>query len=284
MSGVSDPYNPHFVDAIIAFVDVLGFRSMLENRAADDILRVFQLLKWTAERDPNETETSAHVRVLSDRVIRVTRLDEPGALFSEVNTLRLAQMELAAQGIFLRGGITFGEVYWDETVVFGPGIVDASHLEHNFALVPRIVIGPPALCAIRKGLIRRDNVLSQELAYLRTMLSRAEDGVWFIDYLRNADREMDGPEMYCDLLKRHKGAILAASSTIDRKTAGSSLAMKIGWLARYHNDTVSKLSDSCLAAMRYDRDSLSINVDELPGLVDLPDPGAPLRADCSGVM
>src|SRR6185295_19707955 len=111
MSGCSDPYHPHFVDAIVASVDILGFRSMLENRAAHDILRVLRLLQWTAERDPNETETSTHVRVLSDRVIRVTRLDESGALFSEVNALRFAQMELAAQGIFVRGGITFGEVY-----------------------------------------------------------------------------------------------------------------------------------------------------------------------------
>ena len=283
MSGSSDPYNPHFVDAIVAYVDILGFHSMLENRPAHDILRVLQLLHWTAERDPNEAETSAHVRVVSNRVIRVTRLDEPGALFSEVNTLRFAQMELAAQGIFLRGGITIGEVYWDDTVVFGPGIEQASQLEHNFAVVPRVVVGPPVLQVIRKVLVHKDNGVSQELAYLRTMISRAEDGVWFIDYLRNADREMDGPEMYCDLLKGHKGAILDASVALDRTSRLSSLAMKIGWLARYHNETVRSMSDSCLVAMGYNRDSLSINVDELPALVDLPDPGAPLKADCSGV-
>ena len=283
MSGNSDPYDPHFVDAIVAFVDILGFQAMLEKRPAHEILRVLQLLQWTVERDPNETETSTHVRVISDRVIRVTRLDEPGAIFSEVNTLRFSQMELASQGIFLRGGITFGEVYWDDTVVFGPGIVDASQLEHNFALVPRIVIGPPVLQAIRKGLIHKDRDLSHELAYLRTMISLADDGVWFIDYLRNADREMDGPEMYRDLLKGHKAAILDASISPDRGAPLSSLAMKIGWLARYHNETVRALSDSCLVAMGYDRDSLSINVDELPALVDLPDPGEPLRADCSGV-
>ena len=283
MSGSSDPYNPHFVDAIVAIVDILGFRSMLENRPAHDIQRVLQLLQWTVERDPNETETSSHVRVFSDRVIRVTRLDESGAVFSEVNTLRLVQMELAAQGIFLRGGITFGEAYWDETAVFGPGIVNASELEQNFALVPRIAIGPPVLQAIRNGLIHKGHDLSQELAYLRTMITRAEDGVWFIDYLRNADREMDGPEMYCDLLRGHKGAILDASSTLDRAAPLSSLAMKVGWLARYHNNTVRALSDSCLVGMGYDRDSLSINVDELPSLVDLPEPVEPVSADCPSV-
>ena len=283
MSGSSDPYNPHFVDAIVAYVDILGFHSMLENRPAHEILRVLQLLQWTPERDPNETETSAHVRVFSNRVIRVIRLDEAGALFSEVNTLRFAQMELATQGIFIRGGITIGEVYWDDTVIFGPGIVQASELEHNFAVVPRVAVGPPVLQAIRKVLVHKDGDLGQELAYLRTMISRAEDGVWFIDYLRNADREMDGPEVYRDLLKGHKGAILEASIALDRTSRLSSLAMKIGWLARYHNETVRSISDSSLVAMEYNRDSLSINVEELPALVDLPDPGAPLKADCSGV-
>ena len=283
MSGVPDPYNPHFIDAIVSFVDILGFRSMLDTRAVHDILRVLRLLQWTAEADPNDTETSAHVRVFSDRVIRVARLDEPGALFSEVNTLRLAQMEMAAQGIFLRGGITLGEVYWDETAVFGPGIVDAYQIEHNFAVVPRIVIGQPVLQAIHKGLTHKDNDLNQELAYLRTLISRSEDGIWFIDYLRNADREMDGPEMYWDLLKGHKSAILDASCTLDRSEALSSLAMKISWLARYHNDTVRALADSSLVSKGYDRDSLLISVDELPTLVDLPDPGEPLRENCSGV-
>jgi hypothetical protein len=216
-------------------------------------------------------------------VIRVTRLDEPGALFSEVNTLRLAQMDLAAQGIFVQGAITFGEVYWDETVVFGPGIVDASLLEHNFAVVPRIVIGQPVLHSIRQGLMHKNHDPGQELAYLRTMISRAEDGVWFIDYLRDADREMDGPEVYCDLLKGHKGAILDASSTLDLTAPFSSLSMKVGWLARYHNETVKALSDSNLVAMGCDRDSLLINVDEFPALVDLPEPGEPVRAGCPGV-
>ena len=118
---------------------------------------------------------------------------------------------------------------------------------------------------------------------MRSMLSRAEDGVWFIDYLRNADREMDGPEVYGSLLKGHKAAILDASSTLDRTVQLSSLALKISWLARYHNETVRALTDSYLASMGCDRDSLTINPDELPPLIDLPDPGEPLRANCSGV-
>ena len=281
MSGLPDPIDPHFVDAIVSFVDILGFRSMLETRPAHDILGVLRLLRWTAEADPNDTEPTAHVRVFSGSVIRVARRDETGSLFSEVNALRLAQMEMAAQGVFLRGGITFGEAYWDEAAVFGPGVVDAYQTLSNFAVVPRIVIAPPVLRSILKGVGQTDGV-NQELAYLRTMIARADDGVWFIDYLRNAEREMDGPEMYGDLLKGHKSAILGLSSTVERTGGLSSLAMKTGWLARYHNEAIGALSDSCLAGMGYDRDSLSINVDELPALVDLPETKGPLTTNSSG--
>lgn len=271
MPGLPDPSKPEYVDAIIAFVDILGFRSMLVTRPAYDILKVLRLLECVADAEPGVIDPSVHVRIFSDSVIRIARRDEPGALFWELNTLRLAQIEMAAQGIFLRGGITFGKVYWDETIVFGPGVADAYQIESNFAVVPRIVVGPPVLHAILEGQILTHHELEQELAYLRTMISRAEDGVWFIDYLREADRDLDEPGMYCDLLERHKHAILAVSNTLDRTGRLSSLAMKMSWLARYHNDTVTAISDSYLAAMGYDRDSLSINVDELPTLIDLPE-------------
>ena len=282
MSGLPDPIDPHFIDAIVSFVDILGFRSMLETRPAHDILRVLRFLQWTAEADPNDTEPLAHVRVFSGSVIRVARRDEPGSLFSEVNALRLAQMEMAAQGVFLSGGLTFGEAYWDETALFGPGVVDARQISDNFAVVPRIVIAPPVLRSILKGVTGEDG-LNQELAYLRTMITRAEDGVWFIDYLRNAGREMDGPEVYGDLLKGHKEAILGLSSTVESSGPLSALAMKTGWLARYHNEAIRAISDSCLAGMGYDRDSLSINLDELPVLVDLPEPKGPLTTNSSAV-
>ena len=283
MSGLPDPIDPRFADAIVSFVDILGFRSMLKTRPAHDILRVLRLLQWTAEADPNDTEPTAHVRVFSGSVIRVARRDEAGSLFSEVNALRLAQMEMAAQGVFLRGGITFGEAYWDESAVFGPGVVDACEISRNFAAVPRIAIAPTVLRSILKGVTRKGSQ-NQELAYLRTMIARADDGVWFIDYLRNAEREMDGPDMHRDLLKGHKGAILGLSSAVERTGHLSSLAMKAGWLARYHNEAIRTLSDSCLAGMGPDRDSLSINVDELPGLVDLPEPEGPLTTNSSAVI
>lgn len=173
--------------------------------------------------------------------------------------------------MFLRGGITFGQVYWDDTTVFGPGIVDAYQTESNFAVFPRIVVGPTVLHAILKGQILPYHDLDEELAYLRTMISQAEDGVWFIDYLRDAHREMDEPDMYSDLLERHKRGILTAQQ-LDDTGRLSSLAMKVSWLARYHNNTIGTISDSYLSEMGYARDSLSISVDEVSTLIDLPAP------------
>lgn len=264
--------SPGYTDAIVSFIDILGFRSMLETRPPEEIHRILLLLQQVANEDLGEDEPSVHVRVFSDCVIRIARQDECGALFWEVNALRLAQIEMAARGVFLRGGITFGKVYWDDTTVFGPGMVDAYQTESNFAVFPRIVIGPPALHAILEGQILTHHDLDEELAYLRTMISQAEDGVWFIDYLRDAHREMDEPGEYCDLLERHKRGILALARQLDRTGRLSSLAMKVSWLTRYHNNTVSTISDSYLSTMGYARDSLSISVDEVSTLIALPAP------------
>jgi hypothetical protein len=249
MDDVTDPSRQGYLNVIVAFVDILGFRSMVEKLPAHEILRVIRSLHWASNATSEDPDPSAQVRVFSDSVVRIAREDEPGALFSELNILRQAQMEMAAQGVFLRGGITLGEVYWDETIIFGPALVDAYDIESHFAIVPRIVVGPSVLRAIKKGQIISLHDLDEELAYIRRILSQAEDGVWFIDYLLGADQEMDEPEMYCDLLDRHKRAILAVSSTSDRTGRLSSLVMKIGWLARYHNEKVNEISDSYLTTM-----------------------------------
>ena len=115
------------------------------------------------------------------------------------------------------------------------------------AIVQRIVLGPPVLHAILLGQIKALHDLDEELGYIRHMITRAEDGVWFIDYLRHADLEMDEPSMYCDLLEKHKRSILSLAEVLDRTGRLSSVAMKVSWLSRYHNDIVTDLSDSYVA-------------------------------------
>jgi hypothetical protein len=78
--------------------------------------------------------------------------------------------------------------------------------------------------------------------------------------------------MYCDLFEWHKRGILTLAQHLDDTGRLSSLAMKVSWLARYHNNTIGTISDSYFSEMGYARDSLSISVDEVSTLIDLPAP------------
>ena len=49
-------------------------------------------------------------------------------------------MFLSNEGLVLRGGITVGEFYADEDIVFGKGLIRAVELEEKFAQFPRIII------------------------------------------------------------------------------------------------------------------------------------------------
>jgi len=56
-----------YTDAIVAFVDILGFRSMLETRSAHEIQRILLLLQHVADEYLGEVEpplTSAYFRTV----------------------------------------------------------------------------------------------------------------------------------------------------------------------------------------------------------------------------
>jgi hypothetical protein len=87
------------------------------------------------------------IKIFSDNVIIANKLDKE-------NTLRVKEIDtlLNATAIFhnmsicndipwlLRGGITIGELFIDEIMVWGNALVKAYHIENKIAKYPRIVI------------------------------------------------------------------------------------------------------------------------------------------------
>ena len=54
--------------------------------------------------------------------------------------LGLMQLIAASQGVWVRGGVTVGNILHDDDVVFGPALNRAYELESKVAKFPRIVL------------------------------------------------------------------------------------------------------------------------------------------------
>lgn len=238
---------------IVSFIDVLGFRNLLETRHAHDIRdALLQLREFTAPLQERPSRRVKDARLLSrafadsvsDAVVRVRVFDtqyNDGAFFHELLDLLHAQVECVGHGVVVRAGVAIGDAHVGldgKGPVFGPAMVRAYEIETNEAIYPRIVVDATAHqkflqdARLRKG----DHDLEQELGYVDRLLRVDTDGKRFIDYLGASESEFDEPASYFLFLERHAELVRGNLST----TSGR-VREKFEWLAAYHNSTVDDL-------------------------------------------
>lgn len=232
--------------ALVTYLDVLGFKEILENRTAYEIRKLLDLFR--TETDPGGSDDeNAGVSFFnfSDLIVRVTNVLSPnnrkfpyGVVFHEVLDLAHVQARLAYHGVLVRGGVAIGEIVAGEEMIFGPALVRAYALESQMAIYPRIVVDPDVLLALGVSpLLRKDtHDRKTERKRVLELLRRGDDGVHFVDYLRVVATE--DPDNARRLLSVHRDLIEATAK--GRKNLDST-TVKMSWLGSYHNDTVHTL-------------------------------------------
>lgn len=238
---------------IVSFIDVLGFRNLLETRHAHDIRDVLrQLREFTAPLEERPTRRVKDARLLSrafadsvsDAVVRVRVFDtqyNDGAFFHELLDLLHAQVECIGHGVVIRAGVAIGNAHVGldgKGPVFGPAMVRAYEIETNEAVYPRIVVDHRAYQSFLEDarLRKQDHRLEEELRYVDRLLRVDADGKRFIDYLVASESEFDDPASYFLFLESHAALVRGKLAT-----ATGRVREKFEWLAAYHNSVVEDL-------------------------------------------
>jgi hypothetical protein len=130
-----------YEDQYVAFIDVLGFKDLVtkqQNLAKlNDYFRFVK--RYLSQQD------GINRIAISDSII----LTAPNSL-ADFRQLILSisqfQAALATIDIWIRGGVSFGPVYFDkaDSIIVGSGFIDAFLLE-NEAKFPRVIIDPRIL-------------------------------------------------------------------------------------------------------------------------------------------
>jgi hypothetical protein len=138
-----EPAKASYQHRYVAFLDILGFRNLIARTAIDSefldaVLKACERLAWEKEWTrvgPGESR----VYMFSDCLCETAAVTPEGlgALIDGVS--RLCQA-LIGTGVFVRGAIVVGEVYEQEHVIFGPGVVAAYDNESKAAAFPRILV------------------------------------------------------------------------------------------------------------------------------------------------
>ncbi len=239
-----------YVQALVTFIDVLGFKEMIGNDSGGGVVReVLSQLRGFGTMDLDER---AHFGFsaygFSDSVTRCTPLlhqeglkTDSELLAAEIEELTYIQGELSAKGILIRGGIACGDIYMDEHEVFGPAFIDAYILESKHARYPRIIVHPNLLKTHATFGESGYGIYAED----KLRLTREDtDGFHFVDYLGNFPREIhfDPPpyreETILSYMEPRKQKI---EEDIKNANILGTVRPKHVWLGKYHDTTAKEL-------------------------------------------
>lgn len=187
------------------------------------------------------------VLVTDRRVTSLTPIVGGGtSLFRVLLHVVHLQSKLSERDVLMRGAVTFGDVEMRPDFAAGAGVVEAERLRDEVALVPRIVVDPRVIVEVESNPLLRaqHHTVRTELEYIKSLLRRDTDGLWFIDYLAVCIREAEDPHPILEGHHRLVERRLEAAKTLDGTSRSTT------WLWSYHNEVVEKLLDQDQRAER----------------------------------
>ncbi len=249
-----------YTKSIVTFIDILGFGDLVRNKTAEEMSEIIRITEESSQTEHWQVSSSGRRSVtFSDTIISSCPLVGPmgpqchGLLFDEIMTVMHLQVKLMDKAdIFVRGALTIGDIHHDEEAVYGPAVIDGYEIESKLCNFPRVVIDPKVLQAFEdeKSLRTIDHHYEDDSEIVEGLLRQDTDGLWFVDYLSAILRELDDPEYYLTILKKHKQLILRKAAE-NKKL--NSIALKYNWLASYHNKVVNEMLEKRALSAEHDR-------------------------------
>lgn len=150
---------------VVAFLDVLGFESLIGKMEGDNNQwrKIYELLSQVHSvkhfsNTPNTTQAELNVSVFSDCIAISSTEDNYVNLLWTVIGL---QARLLAEGILIRGGISKGKLIHHEDMLYGPALIRSYKLESTTAIYPRVILDPEVVALMpaqfRLAFLIRDN-------------------------------------------------------------------------------------------------------------------------------
>lgn len=127
-----DPQKPKLINSIVCAIDILGFSQMIQKSCeegyGDSLLTEINYLinKNKSCITPNKY-SKGKIKIFTDNMVVAYPIsgDAEEKLDEILDNVSEYQFNLALEGLFVRGGISTGDFYINEDIVFGPALLDA---------------------------------------------------------------------------------------------------------------------------------------------------------------
>lgn len=234
----------------IAYVDMLGFRKIVERMSDEDGLfttvrdalkgldrqsRVFLRYGRRQRSKRAAILRKGGVPLIGNSDLQMTAFSDCYVL-SEVSpawhilaAVQALGAGLLAEGILTRGGVVRGGAYHRGRVLFGPGVIDAYRLESEVAKYPRILVDET---------VRQEVWGCHEGLWRGQLLQRDVDGRWFVNLLvpsLSLWKPLSDLELRPDLRSHLEKVGCSLAKARERAQECARHRSKVQWLVRRFN-------------------------------------------------
>ena len=136
---------------IVAFLDFLGASEKMEMSGESDVFlqqiyRIYNIAIGELKLVKKIGLLDLDVKIFSDNILiacKILNVENPFSEFGDIQAFcRLFQAYAFSQGELVRGAITKGNFFINETFVYGEALCKAYYMESQIAKFPRVMIDP----------------------------------------------------------------------------------------------------------------------------------------------
>lgn len=232
--------NPELVNSIVCAIDILGFSQMIvdscNNGNGSQLLReINYLINKNKQCIVPNKYSQGKIKIYTDNMVVGYPIKGDGEeeLNEILDNVSEYQFNLSLEGLFVRGGVSIGDFYINEDIVFGPALLDAHNTESKLARYPRIILDDNTVKKLQKYINYYDTAPQHNKILIDN------DGQWFLNYLNTifkyyteCNNEYEFERIQLELLLRHKEKVEEMLSIHDENIK---VWDKYVWIANYHN-------------------------------------------------
>lgn len=167
---------------IVAFIDILGSSKAIAvdsqsslkiiHSAYEGALKGFNSLFDNKKIKPT-------VKIFSDNIVVAVPCPkgfEKPCFLAVTMMSGIIQVEFLKKKYLTRGGITIGDYFCDDVMMWGNALVKAHHLESQVAVYPRVIIDPDLIGELKLA-------IEEDRTHCKEWIRQDKDRLFYVDYL-----------------------------------------------------------------------------------------------------
>lgn len=237
-------------EKFVAFIDVMGFSNLVNKNDISNLELYFETITEVLNQIRADKEVIESF-LISDSIILIAPKGLNG-LRQLLLAIRRIQSSLLLHKILLRGAVSYGQIYYNNTqnIIVGKGFIRAYQLEQE-AVYPRVIIDPSIMKTLetdRGGFLKMfnkdDSINNRDILVHNSTFSKIENDGIFIDYANKI----------INYSKIDSNLSIVYECIFDNLYSEQKLYSKYIWLRDYFIETLRVAVVMALEDKRYQRE------------------------------